>query len=204
MKGNHAVTNPILRNEGMQKRFPDRIFLGAHLIIIAGLGLSIAGGIEAIPSNPAAEVSQGSTLRKAASILLLIGFLILAAATARALTMIKQSWTGDRMIIYAGAISLPFLLIRSLYYVVLTFDTKSAVFNAFKPNVFVQAFMQVLMEFIVFGLYLAVGLKSPTLKEAPHMPKKGDEYPTKAYSSLENEAGFGEAELRTMPASRAT
>jgi hypothetical protein len=184
----------------MQSRFPDRIFLGAHLIILVGLGLSIAGGIKAIPSNPAAEISSGVTLRKAASIMLLLGFLILTAATVRAFTMIRQAWSGDRLIIYAAALSLPFLFIRAMYYVVLTFDTKSAVFNAFKPNIFVQAFMQVLMEFVVFGLYLAAGLKSPSSKDAPHAPKKG-EFP-KAYSHLGN-GDIGEAELASMPTSRA-
>jgi hypothetical protein len=191
-------------NEGMQMPFPDRIFLVSYLIIIVGLALSIAGGVEAIPGNPAKEIAGGVTLRKAASILLLVAFFALAAATARAFTMIKQTWTGDRTIIYAALISLPFLLVRALYYVTLTFDTNSAVFNAFKPNVFVQAFMQVLMEFVAFGLFLAVGLKSPTMKEAPHAQKQGGDFPPKRYSHQKNNAGgFGAAEMGAVPAARA-
>jgi hypothetical protein len=198
------ITNQFSSNEGMQMPFPQRIFLVAHLIILVGLALSIAGGVEAIPGNSAKEIAAGITLRKAASILLLVAFFALAAAAARAFKMIKQTWTGDRMIVYAALISLPFLLVRALYYVALTFDTRSVIFNAYKPNVFVQAFMQVLMEFIVFGLFLAVGLNSPTMKEAPHAPKEASEFPPKRYSQLEhNEGAFGEAEMGSMRYARA-
>jgi hypothetical protein len=173
------------------------------LIILVGLALSIAGGVEAIPGNTSSTISSGISLRKAASILLFIAFFILAAAAARAFIMIKQTWTGDRTIVHVAAISLPFLFIRSLYYVILTFDTESALFNAYKPNIFVQAFMQVLMEFIVFGLYLAAGLKSPKMEDAPHAPRKGDEFPPKNYTPMDSQGSIGEAEYQHMPAARA-
>jgi hypothetical protein len=187
----------------MQARFPDRIFLGTHLIIIVGLALSIAGGVEAIPGNKASEIASGITLRKAASILLFLAFFVLAAATARAFTLLRQTWTGDRTIIHAAAISLPFLFVRALYYVILTFDNGSALFNAVKPNVFVQAFMQVLMEFVVFGMFLAAGLKSPKMEDAPHAPRRGDQNPIKNYSPMDNDGSMGEAEFVTLPAARA-
>jgi hypothetical protein len=173
------------------------------LIILVGLALSIAGGVEAIPGNTDAEISSGVTLRKAASILLFVAFFVLATAAARAFTMLKQTWTGDRTIVYAAAFSLPFLFVRALYYVILTFSTGSTLFNAYKPNVFVQAFMQVLMEFIVFGLYLAAGLKSRKMEDAPHAPKKGDQFPAKSYTPMDNEGSISEAEYLHMPATRA-
>jgi hypothetical protein len=33
------------------------------------------------------------------------------------------------------------------------------------PNIYIQAFMQILMEFIAFGIFLAAGLTSQSLKE---------------------------------------
>jgi hypothetical protein len=49
--------------------------------------------------------------------------------------------------------------------VLVAWDLKSKSFNAQEPNVFAQAFMQVVMEFIAFAIFVAAGLVSPAIRD---------------------------------------
>jgi low temperature requirement protein LtrA len=182
----------------MVKQMAQSYFTFTHLVIIAGLALSIAGGIKSIPTNKPDEISNGVILRKAASILLLFAYLVNLALSALGVVRLREAYDGDRKIIYAAAISMPFLLLRTLYAVVVAFDTHSTTFNAFRPNIYAQAFMQTVMEFIVWGIYLAAGLTSPKMKPASHIDGEGQHH-----KSTVHDEGLEEAELGTIPASRA-
>lgn len=192
-------------NDGMSTRIPVRVFQLSHLVIIIGLALTIAGSVEAIPTNSASEISSGRTLRKAGIILLLIAFIANAAITAFTLFRIRQAWAGDRKLVYAVALSLPFLLVRVIYSVCIAFATHSKTFNAQAPNVFVQAFMQVLMEFIIWTILLVGGLLSPSTKEAPYshgsgieiLPGRNSNKTVPAY-----QPSYRQEEMGTAPARR--
>jgi len=187
-------------NDGMPTQIPERAFQLARLLTLVGLALAIAGGVEAIPTNSASEISTGTSLRKAASILLLVVFLIGLAVSGIVVLRINSAWEGDRRIIQAVLASLPFIFVRTIYYVILTFDSHSKTFNAQSPNVYVQAFMQILMEFFAFGIFLAAGLVSPSTKTAPY--EHGHEGQQMSANKPAKNYAMGEPELGTIPARR--
>jgi hypothetical protein len=187
------------------------IFRITHLLIIVGLALSIAGGVKAIPTNKAAEISDGRSLRKGAAILFLIGYIVNLGLAVLAFLRIRDAWDGDRKIIYAAVASMPFLFVRLIYTVIVSFDTTSSTFNAFSPNIYAQAFMQITMEFIVFGIYLAAGLTVPSTKEAPRIHEESHglvggllaRRSGRAFrKDTERNAAYGDAEMGTIPAQR--
>jgi len=181
-------------NDGMPNKIPEVAFIAHHLATIAGLALAIAGGVESIPTNTADEISTGITLRKAGSIVLLI-VLLVAVAFAVLLFLRKSSaWHGDRKIIYAAVAASPFILVRAIYLILVSFDSKSKTFNTQDPNIFAQAFLQIVMEFIAFAIFLAAGLTSPSIKN-------GRENIATTYAKAREGSPNhqGDAELGTIP-----
>jgi len=144
----------------MPTRIPEPPFLVLHIATILGLALAIAGGVEAVPDNSPSDIKTGTSLRKASAIVLLAIFLVIAGVLISFFLKKSSMFSGDRKILYAGVAALPFVLVRCIYLMLLSFDGHKAEFNPISPNVFVQAFMQILMEFLAFGLFLAAGLTS--------------------------------------------
>jgi len=118
------------------------------------------------------------------------------------LLRLSTAWQGDRKIVYAAAASTPFLLIRTIYYILIAFDSHSKTFNAQSPNIYAQAFMQIVMEFIVFAIFLTAGLSSPSTKEAPHTYQgEGPElFGNRRHKSSPGSGVHDEPELGTIPA----
>ena len=142
-----------------------QIFRITHLILIVGLILAIAGGVDIVPTNSAAEKSTGIALRKAGSILILVGWLLTLAMNIVFLFRLRHVWEGDRPLVYFGLASEPFLLVRVVYLLALCFTTNSEIFNTFNPNIWASAFMQVVTEAIVFVLYCCAGIVTPGIRQ---------------------------------------
>ena len=140
---------------------PQQAWRIIHLINLVGLILSIVGGIESTPSNSASEIHTSITLRKAGAVLLAVTFLLLALAALATVARIRHVWSGDRKLVYAAVACLPFLAIRDLYSLLVSFDGDSSTFARNGPNVWVEAFMQICMEFIVFIIFTTAGLLTP-------------------------------------------
>jgi hypothetical protein len=151
-----------------------QIFRITHFILLVGLFLAIAGGVDINPTNSADKISTGNALRKAGSILLLVGWLISLSMNLLFLTRLRHIWDGDRPLVYFGLASEPFLLIRVIYLLASSFATNSKVFNAFDPNIWAQAFMQVMMEFIVFILYCCAGILTPGIRQTVERDRSGN------------------------------
>jgi len=181
----------------MTKRIPARFFQLTHLTTIIGLALAIAGGVESVPTNTASDIHTGQSLRKAGIILLLVVFLASAAIAAFTIRHIRDAWEGDRKIAYAAVACLPFLLVRVIYSLCTAFANHSTIFNSQAPNVYVQAFMQIVMEWIVWSIFLAAGLTSPKNSEAPYSQGQGAELPARYNNKSEAEPSYqsnGQAE----------
>jgi hypothetical protein len=112
-----------------------------HFTLITAASFAISGGVNAAQVGHPGAVATGHALRKASAMLMLTVFIILVAVIIGILARSNQAWVGDRRILYGAAISFPFLLVRIVYTIILSFDTNSSVFNYTNPNVFVQAFM---------------------------------------------------------------
>jgi len=161
-------------NDGQNaSSFNEQAFRILHLILIIGLALSIAGGVE-ITSRSANEISTGDNLRKAGAILLLIGWLVCLGMNVIFLFRIRHVWQGDRPLVYFGLASAPFLLVRLIYLLALCFATNSKIFDTFSPNIWAQAFMQVVMEFIVFILFCFAGVIAPGIKQTTEQDGSGN------------------------------
>ena len=179
----------------MPNKVPEPAFIAHHLATIVGLALAIAGGIKSIPTNTASDISSGTTLRKAGSLILFVVFIVGAAFCFFLFTRKRSVWHGDRKLVHATVAASPFIFIRAIYLILTAFDSKSKTFNSQSPNIYVQAFMQVLMEFIAFAIFLAAGLTSPSIKDGRYEEKMG------YAKAREGSPGqLLDAELDTIPA----
>lgn len=113
--------------------------------------------------NPS-DLNSGNHLREGAAILLLVVYVLLYAITASCFFKMRAIYEGDRRLVYAALAAAPFLLVRLIYSVCSAFDSHSKLFGFQSANVYVMAFMQYLMEFIVVTIFLAAGLTVPALK----------------------------------------
>ena len=147
---------------------PHRFFRLLMLPILVALILSIVGGTD-VYSSDASTVQSGRTLIKAAIMLYLVGFGALVAITALAFANYGSISKGEKHILLAVGLSIPFIAIRLVYSIVSDFDTSNATFNPVTGNVIVRAFMTILEEFIVVILFIGAGLLAPTIarSEAP-------------------------------------
>ncbi|MCJ1411668.1 hypothetical protein MMC19_005759 [Ptychographa xylographoides] len=144
-------------------------FIG--LLPIAALIMAIIGGIDESSSKPS-EVSTGTTLVKAAIIIFLVVFLILAVATIATFFMMRSIAKGEERILYALALSIPFILVRLIYSLLVDFSG-NAKFSLTYGDVVIQGCMAALMEFIVVIIYLGVGLITPKITRSDVRPAVG-------------------------------
>jgi FtsH-binding integral membrane protein len=138
------------------------VFRVIHLLTIAGLALTIAGASMTGSSNPS-TANTAQSLRKAASIIFLLIVLAATALMLRSAGHLSSVHPGDKIIIICALSAAPFLFIRVIYTILISF-LNTPTFNIMTPNVYVEAFMQALMEFIAFALFAAAGLFSPSIK----------------------------------------
>lgn len=84
-------------------------------------------------------------------------YLTFLAGLALVMTHMRHVLDNDRRLVYACVVSVPFVVVRLAYSLALAFK-HSGDFSTFAPNVYVKAFMQVLMEFVVAAIVIAAGL----------------------------------------------
>ncbi|KAI4245779.1 MAG: hypothetical protein L6R40_002307 [Gallowayella cf. fulva] len=136
----------------------------ARLLLLVALILAAVGNVKLYGSDQS-EHSQGETLARAGTIIILglfLGLVVITAALA-AHTFLRQSRVkvGERRILSAVVASTPFIAVRLIYSLLRYFDTSSSIFTLRGGNIFVRAFMSVLEEWITVILYLAAGLLAP-------------------------------------------
>lgn len=148
-------------SEGMKGfGIKQKLFLLANIPIVVGLIIAIIAGTKEFSTDLSTR-NDGYTYGKIAILLLLLGFLILAAFTVVTMAKASHILEGERRLLVAALASLPFIAVRLLYSIIATFDNNSNVFTIFSSSntpVIVQALMSTLMEFIVVAIYLAAGL----------------------------------------------
>ena len=140
-----------------------RVFKLLAILPIVGLILAIVGGTDQVPGNTPSTMSTGVTLVRAGIIIFLVVFVLLAVITVVTFFSIRSIPKGEAPLLYAVALSIPFLLVRLIYALLVDFDSGSTTFNNITGNVIVQAFMATLEEFIVVLLYLTAGLLIPKI-----------------------------------------
>jgi hypothetical protein len=160
---------------------------------IVGLPLAILAGVDSLPNSN--NLSNAITYRKVAAILfLLVAIFNIVFAVFLALNM-RDTWEGDRIIVRCANAASPFIIVRAVYTMLLAFD-KNPTFNWATVDIYVQAFMQILMEFIVFAIFCAAGLMAATMKHGGVR-----EHGNKDHLASDSEyAATGQQELGHLPA----
>ena len=142
---------------------PPRVFNFLAILPLVGLILAIIGGTDQAPGNTPSTMSNGVTLVRAGIVVFLVVFVFLAIITVITFFSIRSISKGEAPLLYAVALSIPFLLVRLIYALLVDFDTSSTTFNYITGSVIAQAFMATLEEFIVVLLYLTAGLLAPKI-----------------------------------------
>jgi len=142
----------------------DRVFRVAHVVALVALILAIVAGVKQSKFSDSDAIATSVSLRKATAVLLLALIIVLALATAFFASRIRSVLDGDRLLVYAAAASLPFLLIREIDIMLVAFSS-SSVFHGLHQNVYVLAFMAYLMEYCAAVIFVTAGLRTKGFKK---------------------------------------
>lgn len=135
-----------------------------ELIVIVGLVLGIVGGIDAANNIVKDGRYKPGPLNKAGTALMIVAYVLLVMATAITSFSISHAEHGERRLLTAIALAMPFLAVRLVYSIISTFTTIKS-FNLFSGNPTVFLCVCLLEELVMVLLFEGTGL---TLKQIPH------------------------------------
>ena len=136
----------------------------AELLITVGLILSIIGGVNAGEDFGKTGIYKTQTLGKAGLGLFIAAFAFLCLITAILVQSMRHVEEGEKRILLAVAVSLPFLLVRLVYSALAVFANKRS-FSLFYGDTSILLFMALLEEVIVVVIYEGVGLTLKKVKK---------------------------------------
>lgn len=139
-------------------------------IAMVGLILSILGGIKASDDLSSTGVYTPQTLSKIAMGLFIAAFVLIVATTIILSFSISHAEHGEKRLLLAVSISLPFILVR-LVYSSISLLANTTTFNSVSGNVTVYLCMALIMEVCVVIIYEAVGL---TLRKIVETAPRGE------------------------------
>ena len=156
------ISESIIRN-GHRTLFSGHVLKGIELLTLVGLILGIVGGINATSSlETTGKYSPGAD-SKVGIALFIVSYVLIVIGTIVASFSMPHVEPGEKRILIALAVSLPFLAIR-LVYSIMSILAHVHKFNSFEGSVTVLLCMALLEELAVVVTYEIVGL---TLKAVP-------------------------------------
>ena len=203
----------------LRGRIDPRIFVLISILVVVGLILSIVGGVSVYSATNQPPSSSAIGYLHDGAIILIVAFAILVFACLYTFIYIRETIKTDRVLLYAAAASLPFLLVRDLYNILQAFRVDTYLFNSSMGSVAVYGVMAILMEFIVVILYLAAGWQAPkidrgqvqmgiwlSMQQGGRGPGQGQgqAFPRESNPSTPNRACAHRSSERLPPASRGT
>lgn len=150
-------------NQTRQTLISTRFFKLVELIILVGLILGIVGGVNASNDYVNTHIYVPSSLNKAGTSLFIVSYLAIVISTILLSFSISHATHGEKRILFAVALSLPFLLVRLVYSIISTF-TKNKNFNLMTGDITILLCVAFIEELIVVILFEGVGL---TLSQVP-------------------------------------
>lgn len=132
-----------------------------HIPLLISLILIAAGGIDPESQETSTFAATGST--KAGIAIYCACFIVLIWATTTIAARLYLATPMEVKILTTVVLSLPFFLVDVVYMMCFAFENLlgSQKFNVISGSVTLQLCMQVIMEYIIVGLYLALGLELP-------------------------------------------
>lgn len=135
-------------------------------LVMVALILSIIGGINAGEDLASKGVYTPQSLNKAAMGLFIASYVAIAATTIILSFSVSHGEPGEKRLLVAVALSLPFLLVRLVYGSISLFaDTTD--FNSLSGNITFYLCMALIMELCVVVIYEGVGLTLKKIEAAP-------------------------------------
>lgn len=134
-----------------------------ELVILVGLILGIVGGVNASNDFVKNGTFTPGSLNKAGTALFIVSYVAIVLSTIFLSLSLSHASHGEKRILFAVALSLPFLLVRLVYSIMSTF-TKNKSFNLMTGNITVLLCMAFIEELVIVILFEGVGL---TLSQVP-------------------------------------
>lgn len=148
------------------------------LIVTVALVLGVIGSRKASQNLGTTGQYEPSSLSTAGIALIIVAYVLLVASTALCGLQASHAQPGEKRLMLAVAVSLPFMLVRLIFAAVTTFSNSGS-FSVMDGNVNVQLGMAVIMEMLVVGIIEGIGItvqKSPSPMTAEHGPlRQSDE-----------------------------
>ncbi|KAJ4305918.1 hypothetical protein N0V90_001451 [Kalmusia sp. IMI 367209] len=139
------------------------VLLLLYIPLIISLILIIAGGID--PDSRDGPTFAATESTKAGIVLYCACFVILIWATTIIAARLYLANSIEVRILTTVVLSLPFFLVDVIYMMLFAFEGNRQPlpqrFNVISGDVTIQLCMQVIMEYIIVGLYLGLGLELP-------------------------------------------
>ncbi|KAI4178181.1 MAG: hypothetical protein L6R41_008513 [Letrouitia leprolyta] len=141
----------------------ERVIRLITIPILVAVILTAYGGSQLYGESSPSEYKNGENIARAGIVILLLAFGLLVLITVFSFSHLRQIRAGDSIMLYAVAISIPFILIRLIYSALVYFDTHSKTFNLTGGSIWARAFMSVLEEWVTMILYIYAGIVAPKL-----------------------------------------
>lgn len=154
-----ALLNMTTRPKGRRMQW---LLLLLHVPLIASLILIVAGGID--PDSRDGPTFAATEPTKAGVSLYCACFVVLVWATIVISSRLYLADSREVKILTTVVLSLPFFCVDIVYMMCFAFESLwgSQKFNVISGDVTIQLLMQVIMEYIIVGLYLGLGLELPS------------------------------------------
>jgi hypothetical protein len=154
-----SLLNATQRPKGRRMQW---ILILLHVPLVVSLVLIVAGGIDPDSREGPTFAATGTT--KAGIALYCACFLILVWATIVISSRLYLATSTEAKVLTTVVLSLPFFLVNVVYMMCFAFeglDPQKQRFNVISGSVTIQLCMQVIMEYVIVALYLALGFELP-------------------------------------------
>ena len=142
-----------------------------ELLVLVGLILGINGGIKASDNYTNTGIYQVSPLTKAGTALFTVSFVFIVVASLATSFSVPHAEPGEKRIMMAIAISLPFLLVRLIYSIISTFGHFKS-FSLLTGSTTVLLCLAIIEEFVIVVVYEAVGLTLQKASKIQHVEEQ--------------------------------
>jgi hypothetical protein len=141
-------------------------------VITVGLILGIVGGVHAESTFQKTGVYHQTSLNKAGTALFILCWVAIALFTALISFSVSHADHGEKRILFAVTLALPFLLVRLIFSILSTFTTNTH-FNLLTGSVTILLCVALIEEFIIVAIFMAIGV---TLNRLPKDNIPADHY----------------------------
>ncbi|KAI1805658.1 hypothetical protein F4811DRAFT_514705 [Daldinia bambusicola] len=137
-----------------------------HLLVLVGLVLGSIGGSQSGKDLANTGKYTVSTLSQVGTALMIIAYILLAISTALVAMQMPYMEAGEKRLVLAVGVCLPFILVRLAYSAESLYGNNPD-FNQVSGNVNIQLGMSVIMEMVIVAIVEGMGMTLHKLTKSP-------------------------------------